>query len=31
MNEELCFSPGDFWPVYKSRSIFWTDFQDLKG
>ena len=20
-----------FWPVYKSRSIFWTDFEDLKG
>ena len=20
-----------FWLVYKSRSIFWTDFEDLKG
>ena len=20
-----------FWPVYKSRLIFWTDFEDLKG
>ena len=20
-----------FWPVYKSRSIVWTDFEDLKG
>ena len=20
-----------FWPVYKSRLIFWTDFKDLKG
>ena len=20
-----------FWPVYKSRSIFWTGFEDLKG
>ena len=20
-----------FWPVYKLRLIFWTDFEDLKG
>ena len=34
-NEVLLFPlverPLRFWSVYKSRSIFWSDFQDLKG